>query len=182
MSSAHSVTSPRGECKVRSGAGIARRATVQPVWGDTLGRFVAAVLRVRPIRVCLVSPWITETDRGRVGDLVRHMRRSGAQLVVVTRPATLRAGEPVTELIERLPSHQLLVNDQLHAKLYVCQEREGRGVALIGSANLTAGGARLSEVGLLVRPLAGSDIIDELARVAVAQLGGRPVLNVRRPA
>lgn len=44
---------------------------------------------------------------------------------------------------------------------------------------MTAGSTRLAEFGILLRPLAGSGLIDDLVRIAVTQLGARP-LTIRR--
>jgi hypothetical protein len=146
---------------------------VQAVWGDILGRFVAAALRATPVKLCLVSPWLAETDYDRLATLLGHARRHRAPVSIVTRPSAVDPLRPLSALLDRQPSLQILVSDQLHAKLYVCQEQDGRGVALIGSANLTAGGARQAEAGVLLRPLAGSRLIDDLASVALTGLGAR---------
>jgi hypothetical protein len=148
---------------------------VQAVWGDILGRFVAATLRATPVKLCLVSPWLAETDYDRLATLLGHARRHRATVFIVTRPSAVAPDRGLSALLGRQPLLRILVNDQLHAKLYVCQERDGRGVALIGSANLTAGGARLAEAGVLLRPLAGSRLIDDLASVALTALGAREV-------
>jgi hypothetical protein len=145
----------------------------QAVWGDILGRFVAATLMARPVKLCLVSPWLAETDHDRLATLLGHARRHRAAVSVVTRPSAVAPNRALSKLFDRQPWLRILVNEQLHAKLYVCQEQDGRGVALVGSANLTAGGARLAEVGVLLRPLAGSRLIEDLASVAITGLGAR---------
>ena len=167
--------------KPNTGFFPARRATVEPVWGDTLGRFTAAALRSRPIRICLVSPWLTETDHGRLRLLVRHANAQNAELLVVTRPPSTQPGEQAIEMVRSALTHRVLVSDALHAKMYISQELDGPGVALVGSANMTAGGARLAEVGVLLRPLAESSLIDDLVLVALMQLGARPLMTRRRP-
>jgi hypothetical protein len=146
---------------------------VQVVWGDILGRFVAATLRATPVKLWLVSPWLAETDHDRLATLLEHARRHRAPVSIVTRPSAVTPDRALTALLDRQPSLRILVNDRLHAKLYVCQEQDGRGVALIGSANLTAGGARLAEAGVLLRPLAGSRLIDDLVSTALTGLGAR---------
>lgn len=173
MASVHNVRASARESKAPSGSAPARRATVQAVWGDIVGRFVAATLRSRPVKLYLVSPWLAETDHDRIATLLGHARQHRAAVCVVTRPSAVAPERVLSALLERQPSLRILVNDQLHAKLYVCQEQDGRGVALIGSANLTAGGARQAEAGILLRPLAGSHLLDDLASVALTGLGGR---------
>lgn len=155
-----------------SGSGLVRRATVQVVWGDVIARFVAAALRSKPTHICLVSPWLSENDDAQVSVLLTHARRNRAEVTLVTRPMAV-APESLAALVDRQHGARVLISNHLHAKLYVCQEGDGRGVAMIGSANLTAGAVRLAEIGLLVRPLVGSRIIDDLARVATTQLGAR---------
>lgn len=151
-----------------------RPALVQPVWGDVLGAFTAAALRARPQRICLVSPWITETDHGRLRLLAQHVDAHGAELVVVTRPSGSEATRRAMALARSARRHRILTSELLHAKLYVCQEPNGRGVALVGSANMTAGGTRWSEMGVLLRPTAASSLIDDLVRIALCHLGTRP--------
>lgn len=176
MSSVHNVRGWGRESKASSGSGLARRATVQTVWGDVLGSFIAATLRAAPKQICLVSPWLAEKEHDRLGRLLGHARRHRAAVTIVTRPSAVASGLALASLLGRESAVRVLVNDQLHAKLYVCQEHDGRGVALVGSANFTAGGARLAEAGVLVRPLADSRIIDDLAKVALSELGARPVV------
>jgi hypothetical protein len=178
------VTSVHRGCRPsKPGTGFfpAKRATAEPVWGDVLGRFTAAALRSRPIRICLVSPWLAETDHGRLRLLTRHADAQNAELLVITRPPATRVGEQAIEMVCSARSHRILMSDTLHAKMYISQELDGRGVALVGSANMTAGGTRLAEVGLLVRPLAESSLIDDLVRVALTQLGARPLTTRKRP-
>ncbi|HLX89899.1 MAG TPA: hypothetical protein VKR22_15750 [Acidimicrobiales bacterium] len=131
------------------------------------------------MRICLVSPWLTDTDHGRLRLLARHADAQRAELVAVIRAPSTRAGEQALETVRSARSHRILVSDTLHAKMYICQELDGRGVALVGSANMTAGGARLAEAGVLLRPLAESSLIDDLIRVALTQLGAQPLV-IRR--
>lgn len=181
MSFATTVHRGQRPIKPSTGSLPARRATVEPVWGDILGRFTSAALRARPIRICVVSPWLTETDHGRLRLLVRHADARSAELLVVTRPPTTRPAEQAVEVARSARSHRILVSDALHAKMYIAQEIDGRGVALVGSANMTAGGTRLAEAGVLLRPLAESSLIHDLVRVAVNQLGARSLDDGRRP-
>lgn len=125
---------PRGlrPSKPRTGFLQARRATAEPVWGDVLGRFTAAALRSRPVRICLVSPWLTETSNGRLCLLVRHADAQNAELLVVTRPPSTHPGEQAIEMVRSARSHRVLVSDALHAKMYVSQELGGGGWRLWG--------------------------------------------------
>lgn len=170
------MTVPRGGPlgKPSTGCLPAKRATVQPVWGDVLASFTSAALRSQPTRICLVSPWMRETDHGRFRLLARHADANRAELVVVTRPVTTADAQRAVDIVQSARSNRILIRDSLHAKLYISQEGDGRGVALVGSANMTAGGSRLAEVGVLLRPLGGSRLIDDLVRVALTHLGACP--------
>jgi hypothetical protein len=182
MSSVTNVQTRSPRSKAHSGSLLAQRSTAQPVWGDVLGRFVAATLRARPVRIYIVSPWMPETDLDRLRALARHADSCRAELTVITRPPVSVGAERALDVVRAAGRHRILVNDQLHAKLYVCQEPDGRGVALICSANFTAGGTRMAEVGVLLRPLAESSLIDDLARVALTSLGASPQPTSRRTA
>lgn len=180
MNSAATVPRDGYPSKPPTGFLPAKRATAEPLWGDILGRFTTAALRSRPIRICLVSPWLTETDHGRLRLLIRHANAQNAELLVVTRPPSTNLGERAIEMVRSARSHKVLVADALHAKMYISQEPQGRGVALVGSANMTAGGTRFAEVGVLLRPLTGSSLIDDLVQIAVTQFGARPLTTRRR--
>jgi hypothetical protein len=180
MYSAANVPPGRRPGKLTTGSLPARRATVEVVCGDVLGRFTVAAIRSRPIRICLVSPWLTETDHGRLRLLARHANAQNAELLVITRPPSTQPGVQAIEMVRLALSHRILVSDTLHAKMYISQELDGRGVALVGSANMTAGGTRLAEVGVMLRPLAGSSLISDLVRVALTELGARRLTNRRR--
>lgn len=69
-----------------------------------------------------------------------------------------------------MPRSTVHLNPALHAKLYVCDSRAGGGVAVIGSANLSAASTSLAEISLMVRPLRGSKIIQELSGPVVRGL------------
>ena len=180
MNSATTVPRGRYPSKQPTGFLLAQRATAEPVWGDVLGRFTTAALRSRPIRICLVSPWLTETDYGRLRHLIRHADAKNAELLVVTRPPSTDLGERAIEMVRSARSPKVLVAKDLHAKMYISQEPAGRGVALVGSANMTAGGTRLAEVGVLLRPFKGSSLIDDLVGIAVTQFGARPLTTRRQ--
>jgi hypothetical protein len=158
--------------KVHSGFLHAQRAAATLLWGDVLGIFTTTALRARLVRLNLVSPRLAETDHDRLKLLVRHTEASGAEIVVLTQPSASPGTSGSLEFVRWARAHRVLTKDLLHANLYVCQEERGRGVALIGSANLTRGGSPLAEVGVLFRPLRRSRVID-WARVAITYLGGQ---------
>jgi len=74
------------------------------------------------------------------------------------------------EMIAALPRSSVHFTLALHAKLYVCDSGVGRGLAVVGSANLSAASASLSEISLMVRPDGRSKIIQELSGPVVRAL------------
>lgn len=133
------------------------------------------------MRLTVVSPWITNGDHRRIEVLARHASLSRAEFVMITRAPASDDARLARNIVQRLEHHRIFINEQLHAKLYVCQQGDGRGVALIGSANLTASGMHMDEVGLLVRPLGASGIIDDLVDLALVQIPGRELSRARGP-
>jgi hypothetical protein len=149
-----------------------RRARLTIVRNDPFGTFARAALRRRPRRVVLVSPWLSEHGRRAtpLSALLKHCERSASSIVVVTRPPLTRAHANALEMIATVPRSSVHFNAALHAKLYVCDSGAGRGVAVVGSANLSAASASLAEISLMVRPEGRSKIIQELGGPVVRGL------------
>jgi hypothetical protein len=138
--------------------------------GELLRAFFSAAASLRPVDVLIVTPyvdvaafcsggvapdWRTLVESSRVTAVVRTMAAAQA-----LRTATAQFGSP------RL---RVLLNDRLHAKIYVAV-RGARGVALLGSQNLT--GAALysnAEAGVLVIPddAASCELIRRIYDVAL---------------
>lgn len=154
-----------------------RSARVTVVRSDPFGTFVRAALQLRPRRVILISPWLSEGvgSQAIITTLVEHAVRFDAGLLLVSRPPSSPSHAAVISKVGQAPRSRICLNQRLHAKLYICESSRERGVALIGSANSTLGSLRLDEVALLVRPNRGSRIITELAGPTVRTLmDGRP--------
>jgi hypothetical protein len=151
---------------------------------DVFGSFVSAVILENPTRITLISPWLGDPESGRLGRVLAHAEEHGAAVLLVTRPpvsATHSAAITATASMRRGRVH---LNAKLHAKLYVCESVDGRGVAVLGSANGTDRSAALDEVGLIIRPDRGSEIITHLGRHAARSLlgGGTAAGHERRRA
>jgi phosphatidylserine/phosphatidylglycerophosphate/cardiolipin synthase-like enzyme len=142
-----------------------RHPDVRVLTGDVLDVFVRAALRAADVRrISLVSPWVSDAaSRGALGRLIAHARRSSAGIVLITRPPATAAHRAAIDLVRSYERGRVILDPQLHAKLYLCDVRVGRGVAVIGSANLTESSARLREVALLVRAAQDSRIIRQLS-------------------
>jgi hypothetical protein len=150
------------------------RARLRVIVRDPFGAFARSALIECPRRICVVSPWVCDRDIrvASLGRLAEHAAAHGAALVLVTRPPTSDHHQAAIELIRQLPGGRVFLNPRLHGKLYVCESGKGRGVAVVGSANCTDGSAWLDELGLLVRPERGSQIVHELGSRAVWSLMG----------
>lgn len=111
-----------------------------------------------------------------LGRLVERAERHGASVILVTRPPQIDAHEEAIELVLRSSRGVVHLVPGLHAKLYVCEPRLGRGFAVMGSANASDSSIGLAEVALVIRPERGSSIINELAGPTVRGLltGGSP--------
>jgi hypothetical protein len=157
----------------------AMRARVRVLRTDPFGAFVRAVAREDPRRITIVSPWIND-DCDRVvtlAALVRHAVRRRAAIVLVTRPPLTDTHAAAVQIIREAPKSRIYFNQRLHAKLYVCESRHGRGLAVVGSANGTGNSAFLDEIAVLLRPERGSNIISELAGPTVRGLIDRRVAS-----
>lgn len=136
-------------------------------FADEVGRS-----RGRMERLTLVSPWVTLPGAESVLDrLLQRSARDGTRVLLVTRPETGPHHAAAISAVERMPRGRVLLNARLHAKLYICELEKGREFAVISSANMTAASGQLDEVGVLIRPLAGSHTISLLA-AAAARLAG----------
>jgi phosphatidylserine/phosphatidylglycerophosphate/cardiolipin synthase-like enzyme len=145
-----------------------REAQVRVVTGALSAAFAAEASRSRPHCLWIVSPWLSDDAGGDAFEkLVALAKRRRLMLRLVTRPATNKRHEAAIEIVRRLPKNRVRLHESLHAKLYIAESRTG-GVAVIGSANLTAGADRLAELGLIIRGKGRSRVIQDLARAAAA--------------
>lgn len=182
MSFGVSVHATRRRRKGRTAYPPAHHASVRVVVGDTFGTFVREIVLSRQWRVTVVSPWISSEARegNSLDRLLSHLERCSAALVVITRPPRDSAHQQALDKILRLPRARVVLNPSLHAKLYLGEERGGRGIAVIGSGNATTSSTTLDEAAVLIRPARGSRIIPHLACTTVHQLSSGSVSLNRR--
>lgn len=150
------------------------RATVRVVVGDAFGTFVREAELSTPRRITIVSPWISgdSAGHGALGRLLRHIERSSASLFVITREPRSESHARALAAITELPKATVAFNARVHAKLYISEEGNGRGLAVIGSGNATASSTSLDEAGVVIRPFRESGVIRQLALTTVRQLEG----------
>jgi phosphatidylserine/phosphatidylglycerophosphate/cardiolipin synthase-like enzyme len=174
MNSVHSVQRALRGRKGFRRVGSGRRALVSVVLTtDVFGLFVEEVVRLRPRRVEVVSPWLGDgPDLARVKALLERSARFGASVVLTTRTPDTEAHLAVMDAFAAYPGARIVTNDDLHAKLYVCSDVRGRGVAVVGSANLSRGSQRLDESAVVIRPIANSRVIRDLSGLAASVGGG----------
>ena len=167
MSSAHNVPDRSDSRK-----SAPRRAFVQVVTGDIFGLFAREALQARPLRLTIVSPWVDSdiAHTPSLNELLDHAEQCKASVVLGTRPLeTPRHARAVASVLNYRRG-RIFLDPNLHAKLYVCEEADGRGFAVVGSANMTDSSRRLRELAVIVRPQARSRVLADLGHQAVATL------------
>lgn len=158
-----------------------RRAFVQVVTGDIFGLFAREALQARPKRLTIVSPWIDPSisHAPSLGELLGRAAECNASFVLATRPLETPGQARAIASVLNYKRGRVFLDTNLHAKLYLCEEADGRGFAVIGSANMTDSSQRLRELAVVVRPQAKSRVLADLGHQAVASLtacaeGARP--------
>lgn len=177
MASGRTVHPRRADRKRSTCQTAVARARVRFISGDILGAFADEVgrSRGRVHRLTIVSPWVTHDGSGGVlARLLERAERDSASVVLVTRPDATVSHTAAVSAVEGATRGRVLLNDRLHAKLYICELGSGRGFALIGSANMTASSKDLDEMAALVRPVRGSRMLAQLAPAAARLAGRRP--------
>jgi phosphatidylserine/phosphatidylglycerophosphate/cardiolipin synthase-like enzyme len=167
MHSAHSV--PHGSDSRKS---TPRRAFVQVVTGDIFGLFAREALQARPKRLTIVSPWI-DPSLSHAPSLIELLDRAAeckASVVLATRPLETPGQARAIASVLNYERGRVFLDPNLHAKLYLCEEADGRGFAVVGSANMTDSSQRLRELAVVVRPQAKSRVLADLGHQAVANL------------
>jgi hypothetical protein len=149
-----------------------RRAFVQVVTGNIFGLFAREVLQARPKRLTIVSPWVDGelSDAPSLAELLEHAERCRASLVLVTRPLDTPGHARAVASVLHYGRGRVFLDPNLHAKLYACEVGDGRGFAVVGSANMTESSRRLRELAVVVRPQAKSRVLADLSHQAVATL------------
>jgi len=124
-------------------------------------------------RLVVVSPWITtlHDESITLRDIIANIETHRVPTTVVMRhprkePLNLEAAE----LLSKSKFITLYVNNDLHAKVYVCRCAPF-GFALVGSANLSGRATRAHEIGVLIEGKGpGRDIVEELELLGTEDL------------
>jgi hypothetical protein len=174
MTFAHSVSHRSVGRNHLGRLGPTRTVGLQVMRVDALGWFVAHVVNSGAAKVTVVSPWIGayEVDDLGLGSLIAWAPRVGACLTLITRSPATAQHERAVEAVASAPGGRVLLNERLHAKLYVSEGRDGDGLAVLGSANMTRSSSRLHEIAALVRPRGDGRILGDLVGVVMAELRG----------
>lgn len=156
--------------------GPGRRALVSVIHDrDVLSVFVDQVEQLRPRRVEIVSPWVSDGSAlPRLSRLLAHLERVGGSLILTTRPPSTVAEHAFVDRVRAFARARVVLQPALHAKVMLCETARGGGVAIIGSANATRGSLQLAESAVLIRPLRRSKVLREIAR-AIASLAEHPL-------
>ena len=117
-------------------------------------------------KIVIASPWISYSDskRGPLLNIVATIDAYKIPTYVFTRQPQNMAHAQAMNVLMSCPCVEIVYNNNLHAKLYICIAPYPCGFAIIGSANLTLGSEDLYEIGLLILAQGGGDeIVRQLA-------------------
>jgi len=101
----------------------------------------------------IVSPWIgtLEGVRYTLAHVLAIVARRGLPTYVITREPQDVWHKQAVDMLLGCNWVELRYNNSLHAKLYVCQQPEGRGFAMLGSGNLTTASIEQNiEIGMMI--------------------------------
>jgi len=171
MSSVHTVTRSSARQPLRD-------ARARVVSRDANAAFANVVLGTHLRALTLVTPWVTDQQGGceAFGRLLDWANRCRATVNLITRPTASEPHGRAANLV-LAAGGRVTYNEALHAKIYVAQFSDGRRVALVGSANLTAASVDLLESAILIQSPArrrGPDLIDDLFAVPVRRILSDP--------
>lgn len=128
-------------------------------------------------KIIIASPWISYSDT-KGGPLLNIVSTIGAYKIptyVFTRQPENTTHALAMDILMSCPYVEIVYNNSLHAKLYICMAPYPYGFAIIGSANLTSGSENLYEIGLLILAQGGGEeIVKQLASFGLDYLRTRP--------
>lgn len=130
----------------------------------------------RTQRLMIASPWISETLQGdALGVITSVIRRYSIPTYVFTREPDKPSHQAAIASLSDCPSVEIVMNPNLHAKVYACVAPPPYGFALLGSANLTGASGAMYEIGLIVLVAGGGhEVVKELASFGLDYLRTRP--------
>lgn len=154
-----------------SASGLARTRLITD---DPFGAFARRTLLTQPVRISIASPWISpRADEPNLEKVIEHAASHRATITLVTRPPTSEAHSKAIEMVQGRAKAHVFFNPTLHGKLYICESKDGRGFAVIGSANCTPNSASLDEIAVMISPTKGSRVISDLSSDGLVALMGK---------
>ena len=159
-------------------SGATRVARVSVVRSSVQSAFAARLRQTgrRAQTLVIASPWISVgTANSHLSNIVGVVRRYGIPTYVFSRSPATESHRLALELLADCPSAEIVLNQNLHAKVYACLAPSPYGFALLASANLTSHSDLMYEVGLMVLATGGGEaIVKELASFGLDYLRTRP--------
>ncbi|MFP3880100.1 MAG: hypothetical protein ACLFVA_04010 [Dehalococcoidia bacterium] len=128
-------------------------------------------------KIIIASPWIgyRDSSRGPLTSIVATIDACRIPTYVFTRQPQNTTHIQGVNALMRCPYTEIVYNNNLHAKLYICMAPYPYGFAIMGSANLTSGSEALYEIGLLILAQGGGEeIVKQLASFGLDYLRTRP--------
>lgn len=144
-----------------------RRASVRVVTREVPDAFADVVVTARVDALTLVTPWVSDALGGceAFDRILAWAVKCEARVHLITRPPV--NNEPHQRAIGAVlaAGGRVTVNPGLHAKIFVAEFSNESRIAVVGSANLTAGSNDLLETALLVvssPSRRAPDLVDDL--------------------
>jgi len=140
-------------------------------------------------KLTIISPWISDMGEERYDllSIVQKIERDKISTLVISRRPVEPWHSKAISILEASDFVQIRYNDNLHAKIYVCENARNPSFALLGSANLTSKGIFGYEAGVFVIARDyGEDLFNDLLRWTDYLWGFRDTVeaknwNPRRP-
>lgn len=159
--------------------GLARTVKAAVVRNNLSSVFATRLKRAQKSARALViaSPWITGSAAGLqpLNTIAKAIQTHRIPTYVFTRSPQTQSHQDALQTLAACPSTEIVLNEQLHAKIYACLAPYPYGFALLGSANLTDGSKSMHEIGLMIMSGgSGETTIKELAAFGIDYLRTRP--------
>ena len=161
------------------GVSLARNVTAAVVKNGVQAAFAQRLKRARKAArtIVIASPWITGegSGKGALDTITSLIDRYSIPTYIFTRTPQSQPHNRALVTLGQCSTVEIVLNDNLHAKVYACLAPHPHGFALLGSANLTDGSNHLYEIGLIVLASGGGEqTVKELAAFGLDYLRTRP--------
>jgi hypothetical protein len=157
---------------IRTAKAAVVRKGIQNVFDTRLRRS-----RKEARKIIIASPWVScsDAEKGPLFNIVSTINKYKIPTYVFTRQPQNAAHTLAMNILMSCPSTEIVYNNNLHAKLYICMAPYPYGFAIIGSANFTSASEDLYEIGLLILAQGGGEeIVKQLASFGLDYLRTRP--------